>query len=328
MCAVVMSGIQPTGDIHIGNYLGALRNWVAMTAENECYYVIVDYHAITIEYDTATFQQNVFDAALVNAACGLEPGTCLLFVQSQVPEHTELAWVFNSLTMVGRLTNMTQFKEKSQQHSTNINAGLLTYPILQAADILIYKATEVPVGEDQHQHLELTREIARRFNYRFGETFPEPRATGGGLRILGLDGSGKMSQSKGNTIGVLESAETIWEKLRPAVTDVARVRRSDPGNPYVCNIFSLHEHFSTEQERAEIYQGCTTAGIGCIDCKRILHRNIVTALAPIQERYEEYRRQPDVIRDFLADSARKARAVARQTMAEVREKMGIGKLSA
>ena len=168
---IIMSGIQPTGDIHIGNYLGAIRQWVELTKDHECFYVIVDYHAITIDYDIDNFQKNIFNAAMVNIACGLEPGTCHLFIQSHIPEILELNWILASCTMVGRLTNMTQFKDKSAQHEANINAGLLNYPILMAADILIYKASLVPVGEDQFQHLEFSREVARRFNSRFGQTF-------------------------------------------------------------------------------------------------------------------------------------------------------------
>lgn len=319
----VMSGIQPTGEIHIGNYLGAIRQWVELTKDHPCFYVIVDYHAITIDYDVSTFQENILKAAMVNIACGLEPGTCLLFIQSHVPEHMELNWVFASCTMVGRLTNMTQFKEKARQHEGNVNAGLLNYPILQAADILIYKASLVPVGEDQLQHLELAREIARRFNHKFGETFPEPQACGKTVRVLGLDGEHKMSKSLNNTIGVLESPEVIWKKLAPAKTDVQRVRRSDPGRPWLCNIYSYHEFFTPAEQRQYCYEECQKAGIGCLDCKRILHEHLCATLAPIQDRYRELERHPDDVRDFLDDSARQAREIAKETIEEVRKKMGI-----
>ncbi len=319
----VMSGIQPTGDIHIGNYLGAIRQWVELTRNHQCFFVIVDYHAITIDYDTTTFQDSILKAAMVNIACGLEPGTCLLFVQSHVPEHMELNWVFASCTMVGRLTNMTQFKEKAQQHETNVNAGLLNYPILQAADILIYKASLVPVGEDQLQHLELARDIARRFNRKFGEIFPEPEACGKSVRVMGLDGENKMSKSLGNHLGVLETPEEIWKKLAPAKTDVQRVRRADPGRPWMCNIYTYHEFFTPEDRRQYCYDQCQEAGIGCVDCKRILHEHLCAALAPIQGRYRELEQHPDTVRDFLNDSARQAREIAQQTMAEVRHKMGL-----
>ena len=320
----VMSGIQPTGDIHIGNYLGAIRQWVEMTKSYKCFYVIVDYHAITIDYDVSTFQKNILNAAMVNIACGLEPGTCLLIVQSHIPEILELNWIFSSCAMVGRLTNMTQYKEKSAHHEANVNAGLLNYPILQAADILIYKASLVPVGEDQYQHLELAREISRRFNSRFGDTFPEPIACGGKeFRILGLDGENKMSKSLNNYIGILESPDQVWEKLAPAKTDVQRVRRSDPGRPWMCNIFSYHEFFTGEEDRKQCYDECQTAGIGCIDCKRILHRHLCDTLSPIRERFRELETKPDLVQDFLNDSAREAREIAKQTMDEVRRKMGI-----
>lgn len=319
----VMSGIQPTGEIHIGNYLGAIKHWVELAGQYPCFYIIVDYHAITIDYDAAQFQKSIFQAALVNAACGLMPGTCHLFIQSQVPEHTELCWIFNSCTMVGRLFNMTQFKDKSEQHQENVNAGLLVYPVLQAADILVYKATMVPVGEDQLQHLELTREIARRFNFKYGETFPDAVACGRSVRVMGLDGESKMSKSKGNYIGMLESADTIWEKLRPAKTDINRKRRQDPGDPSVCNIFSLHEHFTSTEQRAELAEGCRHAGIGCIDCKKALLANLMATLQPIQDRYHELASHPDVIKDFLRDSAVKARTVAGATLEEVRAKMGL-----
>jgi tryptophanyl-tRNA synthetase len=320
----VMSGIQPTGDIHIGNYLGAIRQWVEMTKDHKCFYVIVDYHAITIEYDVATFQQNIINAAMVNMACGLEPGTCLLIVQSHIPEILELNWIFASCALVGRLTNMTQFKEKSAHHEANVNAGLLNYPILQAADILIYKAKLVPVGEDQYQHLEFAREIARRFNSRFGETFPEPLACGGKeFRILGLDGENKMSKSLNNYIGILESPDEIWKKLAPAKTDVKRVRRSDPGRPWMCNIYSYHEFFTAEEPRKQCYEECQKAGIGCIDCKKVLHEHLCETLRPIQERFRDLEKQPDLVRDFLRDSARDAREIAKQTMDEVRSRMGI-----
>lgn len=319
----VMSGIQPTGDIHIGNYLGAVKHWVELTKKYPCFFVIVDYHAITITYDVPHFQEHIFQAAMVNAACGLMPGTCLLFIQSHVPEHTELGWIFNSCAMVGRLTNMTQFKEKSKQHEENINAGLLVYPILQAADILLYKASLVPVGEDQLQHLELTREIARNFNSRFGETFPMAKACGRSMRIMGLDGEFKMSKSKGNYIGLLDPPDVVWEKLRPAKTDINRKRRDDPGNPEICNIFSLHKYFTPQNEYEELAVGCCKAGIGCIDCKKVLNTYINQTLAPIQERYHELEKHPDIIRDFLRDSALKARKVAQKTMAEAKEKMGL-----
>ena len=318
-----MSGIQPTGDIHIGNYLGAIREWVKLTKTHKCFYVIVDYHAITIDYDVSQFHQNILNAAMVNMACGLEPGTCHLLIQSHIPEILELNWIFSSCAMVGRLTNMTQFKEKSAQHEANVNAGLLNYPILQAADILIYKASLVPVGEDQFQHLELAREIARRFNRRFGETFPEPMPCGNPARVLGLDGENKMSKSVGNYIGILDTPDEIWEKLAPAKTDVQRVGRSDPGRPWMCNIYSYHEFFTPDEPRQYCHEECKKAGIGCLDCKKILHEHLCAALAPIQARYRQLAANPDEVQAFLNESAKEAREIAQRTMDEVRHKMGL-----
>ncbi|MFO7732162.1 MAG: tryptophan--tRNA ligase, partial [Candidatus Aminicenantes bacterium] len=238
----ILSGIQPSGTIHIGNYFGAIENWVRLTKDYDCFFTIVDYHAITVQYDPALMQKRIREAALDNIAAGLDPSRCTIFVQSHVPEHTELCWLLNCVTPMGELSRMTQFKEKSERERENVTAGLLNYPILQAADILIYKADAVPVGDDQAQHLEFTREVARRFNGRFGEFFPEPATLiGRGARVMGIDGGSKMSKSLDNHIGVVEDPEAIWEKLRPAKTDEARKRRSDPGSPDRCNIFSYHK---------------------------------------------------------------------------------------
>jgi tryptophanyl-tRNA synthetase len=226
--------------------------------------------------------QRTLDMAIGLLAAGINPDKTILFVQSHVPEHSELQWLLNPVTPLGELERMTQFKEKSQ-HLESIPAGLLNYPILQAADILLYKADLVPVGEDQLQHLELAREVARRFNARFKvEFFPEPKPMlTEATRIVGLDGQAKMSKSLGNTIGLLDSPEAIWEKLRPAMTDPARKTRKDPGNPDICNIYSLHKYFSTPAQVTEVAEKCRSAGWGCIDCKRVLADNIIAALTPI-----------------------------------------------
>ena len=233
----IFSGIQPSGELHIGNYLGAIKNWVALQQTYECVFCVVDYHAITVAYEPDALRRRAREMVVSLLAAGLDPAACTLFVQSAVPEHTELQWIFNTITPLGELERQTQFKDKASRQES-INAGLLNYPVLQAADILLYRADQVPVGEDQLQHLELSREIARRWNAKFGvDYFPEPQplltAT---RRIMGLDGRAKMSKSLGNTIGLLEEPDSIWEKLRPAVTDPARVRRNDPGTPEVCNI--------------------------------------------------------------------------------------------
>jgi tryptophanyl-tRNA synthetase len=320
----IFSGIQPTGEIHIGNYVGAIRNWAQLIDRYECIYCVVDYHAITIEYEVEFLQQRILDTATILVACGLTPDKCIVFVQSHVPEHTELAWIFNCVTPIGELERMTQFKEKAKQHRENINLGLLDYPVLQTADILIYKAGYVPVGEDQIQHVELSREIARRFNARFGETFPEPKVLlSEAPRILGTDGKAKMSKSLGNTIGLLEPAEVIREKLRTAATCEHRQRRSDPGHPEHCNIFTMHEAFSKPDQIAFVEHGCKTAGIGCIECKEILFGNMMEEIGPIQDRVKEIGGEPEYLIDVLKTGATRCKAIAEKVMEEVREKIGV-----
>lgn len=320
----ILSGIQPSGEIHIGNYVGAIRNWVQLVERYECIYCVVDYHAITIEYDVESMQNKIIDTATILLACGLTPDKCIVFVQSHVPEHTELAWIFNCITPIGELERMTQFKEKAKQHRHNINMGLLDYPVLQAADILIYKAGYVPVGEDQVQHVELCREIARRFNSRFGQTFPEPQVIlSQAPRILGTDGQAKMSKSMNNAIGMTESKETIWEKLRTAATCPHRERRYDPGHPEHCNIFTMHIAFSKETEINFVEKGCRTAHIGCIECKEILNKNMIEELSPIQERIRKMNQEPQYVIDVLKSGAERARAIVKDVMDEVRAKIGI-----
>ncbi|OPY68945.1 MAG: Tryptophan--tRNA ligase [Syntrophorhabdaceae bacterium PtaU1.Bin034] len=320
----VFSGIQPTGDIHIGNYVGAIRQWVSLVHKYECIYAVVDYHAITVEYETSDMRQRTLDTALILLACGLDPEKCHVFVQSHVIEHTELAWIFNCVTPIGEVERMTQFKDKSKQHKANINMGLMDYPVLQAADILVYKAGFVPVGEDQVQHIELSREIARKFNIRFGNIFPEPQAIlSAAPRIMGTEGKNKMSKTLNNYIGVLEEEGSIWEKLRTAVTDVARIRRKDPGNPEVCNIYTMHRAFSPEEMLRELDSGCRSAGIGCIDCKKILLRNMMAELTPIREKALSMKDHPDYVMDVLKKGARECSRMAGETMEEVRSALGL-----
>ena len=320
----IFSGIQPSGEIHIGNYVGAIRHWVQLANRYDCIYCVVDYHAITIEYEVGSMQQRILETATILVACGLTPERCKLFVQSHVPEHTELAWIFNSVTPVGELERMTQFKEKGKRHRHNVNVGLLDYPVLQAADILIYKAGYVPVGEDQIQHVEFSREIARKFNARFGETFPEPKVLlSTAPRILGTDGNAKMSKSMNNSIGLLDPPEVIWEKLRTAVTDVKRQRRSDPGNPDKCNIFTMHQAFSKPDQIAFVDHHCRTAGIGCIECKEILFKNMVEEIGPIQERVKEMNQTPPYIVEVLKSGAARCKTIAKEVMDEVKTKMGV-----
>ncbi len=320
----IFSGIQPSGEIHIGNYVGAIRNWARLVDQYDCVYCVVDYHAITIEYDPASFQRRILETATVLAACGLTPEKCKLFVQSHVHEHTELTWIFNCVTPVGELERMTQFKEKGKQHRENVNVGLLDYPVLQAADILIYKAGYVPVGEDQIQHVEFSREVARKFNARFGETFPEPKVLlSTAPKILGTDGQVKMSKSMNNAIGLLEPREAIWEKLRVAATCPHRQRRSDPGHPEHCNIFTMHQAFSRPDQIASVDHNCRNAGFGCIDCKRILFENMAAELEPIQKRVKEMNEKPDHIQEVLKSGAAKCKAIVEEVMDEVRSRIGV-----
>jgi len=320
----IFSGIQPSGELHLGNYLGAVRNWVALQDNYRCFFCVVDYHAITQPFEPAEMPRRVRDMATDLLACGIDPAKSTLFVQSAVPEHTELAWAISAVTPFGELGRMTQFKEKSAKDPDNVNAGIFTYPVLMAADILIYGATRVPVGEDQRQHLELAREIVRKWNARFGQTFAEPEALYSSTpKILGLDGQAKMSKSLGNTISLRENDEAAWGKLRTAATDPARVRRTDPGDPDKCNIFTLHKFFSSAERQAEVRVGCTTAGIGCIDCKKWLFEGIKADLDRIRARREELLATPQAVDTILAEGARRARVVAKDTMARVRQCLGI-----
>ena len=322
----IFSGIQPSGELHIGNYLGAVKNWVALQHQFESIFCIVDYHAIIATYDPAQFKQRRHDMAVSLLAAGLDPTKCTVFVQSDVPEHTELQWLLNTITPIGELERQTQFKDKSAKQES-VMAGLLNYPVLQAADILLYRADRVPVGEDQVQHLELSRVVARRWNNAFSPDepyFPEaqPLLTTT-RRIMGLDGQTKMSKSMGNTIGLIEEPNAIWEKLRPAMTDPARVKKTDPGTPEVCNIYQLHKAFSSPETVEHVAMQCSTAGWGCIDCKKVLHASMETELVPIRARAKELASKPQTVTDALASGAEHCRKLARETLGVVRARMGI-----
>ena len=320
----VFSGIQPSGIVHVGNYLGAIRNWARMLDRCDCIFCVVDLHAMTVPYEPAEMQRRVRETLMVNMACGLDPERCILFVQSHVAEHAELAWILGACASYGELSRMTQFKEKAALHPESVNCGLFTYPVLMAADILLYKATVVPVGDDQVQHLEFAREVCRAFNKRFGEVFPEPLPFHGRVtRVLGLDAKAKMSKSLNNYIPVLAAPEEIWELLRPAATDPARVRRSDPGTPEICNIHTMHTGFSPPQDVAWCEQGCRTAGIGCLDCKRRLAENMARELEPARERYRRYEADPAFVDRVMADGAARCRVRAEATMDQVRKAVGI-----
>ena len=323
----IFSGIQPSGELHIGNYLGAVKNWVELQRQHAALFCVVDYHAITVPYEPDALRRRRREMPASLLAAGLDPDVCALFLQSAVPEHTELAWIFNSVTPLGELERQTQFKDKAQRQES-VSAGLLNYPILQAADILVYRADKVPVGEDQLQHLELSREIARRWNARFATEespyFPEPQALlTPTRRIMGLDGQAKMSKSLGNTIGLIEAPESIWAKLRPAVTDPARVRKTDPGTPEVCNIYHLHKAFNPPETVEHVAVQCRTAGWGCIECKKVLFDGIERELVPIRRRAQEIAATPHRVDEVLGDGAATARGIARETLAEVRARMGL-----
>ena len=321
----IFSGIQPSGELHIGNWLGAVQNWVRLQHTYDCLICVVDQHAITGKYEAGSLSRRTWEMAVGLLAAGIDPERATLFVQSHVPEHVELMWLFNTVTPIGELERMTQFKDKSSRYES-VPAGLLNYPVLMAADILLYRADLVPVGEDQVLHLELTREICRKWNQEFAggaQFFPEPQPLlSEAKRIIGLDGQAKMSKSLGNTIGLLDSPEEIWNKLRPAKTDPARLRRQDPGNPDVCNIYSLHKYFSPPETVTLVADNCRSAGWGCIDCKKVLAENVTAALAPIRERAAELTAHPDRVVELLGAGAEKARRLAGETMREVRDRMG------
>lgn len=323
--ATIFSGMQPTGEIHLGNYLGALRQWVELSKkpEHDGVFCVVDAHAFTVEYEPKEFPSRVFETALVYMAAGLDERATVV-VQSDVPEHMELAWYLSCVAPMGELGRMTQFKEKSEQHKTSVNAGLYTYPILMAADILLYKATLVPVGHDQLQHLEFARDTARHFNHRFKtELFPEPKPHPLTLRIRGTDGGEKMSKSRGNAIPVLATSEQLWKKLKGAFTDPERVTRELPGRPEICNIFTMHGAVTPPEQVAQIDRDCRSAAIGCGDCKKLLQASLDVELGPIRERAAELRAKPDVVTERLVEGARRCRARAQETMREVKEVAGV-----
>ena len=287
---------------------------------------IADLHAHTQPHQAAIMQQNILELGATLIAAGIDPEKSTLFVQSAVPAHTQLAWILNCLAPFGEMERMVQFKEKSEANPSAINVGLFAYPILQAADILLYRPEMVPVGIDQAQHLELTRTLARKFNNQYSPDQPffiEPQTLHTKtLKILGLDGTRKMSKSCYNTIALTSGEDELWHALRAGATDPARVRRSDPGNPDVCNIFTLHTLFSPQEDQDAVAAGCRAATMGCVDCKKTLYNNLNNFIAPIRDRYEALMAQPDDIRELLSLGARKANAVANETLEKVYELVG------
>jgi tryptophanyl-tRNA synthetase len=315
----VLSGMRPTGRLHLGNYLGALANWVTLQDAYECFYFSADWHVLTDRTDVADVPANTIEMAADWLGAGLDPERSVLFIQSLVPEHAELHLLFSMVTPLTWLERVPTYRERiEQQEIASPSYGLLGYPLLQSADILMYRARWVPVGVDQVPHVELTREVARRFNHAFGPVFPEPEAKLTEIpKVPGTDGR-KMSKSYGNTIELADSAETIRAKVRPMMTDPARKRRRDPGNPDVCPVFDLHRIFTPPDDREACAVGCRTAGIGCLDCKDVLLRHMLPPLEAIRERRQAFADKPDRIVEILHEGSRRARRVATDTMTEAR----------
>jgi tryptophanyl-tRNA synthetase len=392
----VLSGMRPTGALHLGHYHGVLKNWLKLQHEYECFLFVADWHALTTEYeDPAIIAKSIWDMVIDWLAVGINPGEATLFIQSKIPEHAELHVLLSMITPLGWLERVPTYKDQQEKLKDKdlSTYGFLGYPLLQAADILIYKAGYVPVGEDQVAHIELAREVARRFNYLYGreagfeekveaatrkmgkkgarlyfdlrkryqeqgdtealetaQAFLESQQNvslgdrdrlfgyleGGGRAILaepyplltaeskmpGIDGE-KMSKSYGNTIGLREDSDSVVHKLRTMPTDPARVRRQDPGDPEKCPVWKLHQIYSSEEVKAWVQQGCRSAGIGCLDCKQPLIDAVLAELAPIRERAEEYMSDREAVRGIITEGCETAREVARQTMEEVRQAMGL-----
>jgi tryptophanyl-tRNA synthetase len=328
----VLSGMRPTGKLHLGNYLGALANWVGLQDKYDCFFFIADWHALTTDYaDTSAVKQNSIEVMLDYLAAGLDPERSTIFIQSHVPQHAELHLLLSLITPLGWLERVPTYKEQRENIKDKDlgTYGFLGYPVLQSADIMIYKGDFVPVGEDQVPHVEITREIARRFNgfypYRGRDVFPEPQPLlTPAAKVPGTDGR-KMSKSYNNTILLSEPEASLRQKLKTMVTDPARVRRSDPGNPDVCPVGDLHKIFSNQETLAKVDAGCRSAGIGCIECKGWAADAMVTRLAPIQQRRKKYEDNPKQVWDILEAGSARAAAVAEGTMNEVREAMHMSK---
>ena len=321
----ILSGMRPTGALHLGNYFGALENWVKLQDDYECFFFVADWHALTTGYeDTSEVKNNINELVIDWISAGLDPEKCTIFLQSKIKEHAELHLLFSMVTPLSWLLRCPTYKDQlNQLKDKNITTyGFLGYPNLQAADILIYKAGFVPVGEDQLPHLELTREIARRFNFLFGEVFPEPQAILTKAKVLpGTDGR-KMSKSYGNTIALSDSPDTIRKKVSTMVTDPARIKKDDPGHPEVCTVFSFHKVFN-EVELPEVEEACRGGKIGCVQCKRNLADKMVKYFEPIHERRQKILERPEMIKEVLHEGNKKAEAKAKQTMEEVRSAMKI-----
>jgi tryptophanyl-tRNA synthetase len=326
----VLSGMRSTGKLHLGNFVGALDNWIRMQDHFDCFFFVADWHALTSDYaDTSRIKQNSLDVLMDWLAAGLDRERCTMFIQSHVPQHAELHLLFSMITPLGWLERVPTYKEQQENISGKDlhTYGFLGYPLLQAADILIYKGDFVPVGEDQVPHVELTREVARRFNQFYSlhgsPVFPEPQPLLTPTpKLPGTDGR-KMSKSYGNTIMLTDPEPVVRQKLKTMMTDPARVRRTDPGNPDVCPVGDLHKIFSDADTIARVNEGCRSAGIGCIECKTWAANSLVSVLAPMQERREKYEQNPQLAWDILEDGSARARKIASATINEVRESMGM-----
>ncbi len=321
----VFSGARPTGRQHLGNYLGAIKNYVKLQEDYDCIYCVVDLHALTTMETTLNLRQNTLEMALDWLSAGIDPKISTVFIQSHVPQVTELYTILSMVTPEGKLTDLPTFKDKVRENPHNINLGLVGYPVLMAADIALYKADTVPVGIDQAPHIEFTRETVRSFNYRYSTNVliePQMKATQF-PKIIGTDGVNKMSKSLNNEIEIAATPEETLARVKTMVTDPNRKLRTDPGNPDICNVFSLHKIFSTPEQVAMIDTECRRAGIGCVDCKKILAENINANLAPLRERRNELAKDPDAIWDILHDGAKRARTIAEATMVEVRRAIGL-----
>ena len=321
----VFSGARPTGRQHLGNYLGAIQNYVALQQDYDCIYCIVDVHALTTVETTQELKQNTFEMTVDWLAAGIRPEDSILFVQSHVPEVMELHTYLSMVTQLGKLTDLPTFKEKVSQQPENINYGLLGYPILMTADIVLYKAGIVPVGVDQAPHLEFAREIVRSFNYRYNtKVLIEPQVKHTEvLKVLGIDGKAKMSKSLNNHIELASTPEETTARVREMVTDPARIKRTDPGNPDVCNVYSMHKIFSPAEEVEMVNVECRRAGIGCVDCKKRLAANLNAHLEPFRAKRAELAARPDDVQDVIADGGKRARAIAQKTIGEVREAIAL-----
>jgi tryptophanyl-tRNA synthetase len=319
----VFSGARPTGRQHLGNYLGAIRNYVVMQEDYDCIYCIVDIHALTTIETTENLRQNTTEMALDWLAAGIRPDDSILFVQSHVPQVMELHTLLSMVTPLGKLTDLPTFKDKVRQNPENVNYGLVGYPVLMTADIVLYKTDVVPVGIDQVPHIEFAREIVRSFNYRYKtQVLIEPQVKHTEvLKVLGIDGKEKMSKSLNNHIELAASDKETEQRIMQMVTDPARIRRYDPGNPNICNVYAMHKIFSLPDEIEMVYRDCQTAALGCVDCKKLLSKNLNGHLGPFRTRRAELHTKPGYVRSVLDDGAARARKIAEQTLAEVREAM-------